>query len=69
MKTFASAAALALPAQRRSWWRQSLQRVRRWRRRAEERRALAAMSMRDLRDIGLTPLDAWREANKPFWRA
>lgn len=40
-----------------------------WRRRAAERRALLAMSERDLRDIGITRLDAQREAYKPLWRA
>ena len=39
-----------------------------WRRRAQDRYALLAMSERDLRDIGLTCLDAAREAEKPFWR-
>ncbi len=39
------------------------------RRRAAERRALLAMSERDLRDIGITRLDAQREAAKPLWRA
>jgi uncharacterized protein YjiS (DUF1127 family) len=40
-----------------------------WRRRLRDRRALAAMSDRSLRDIGLTRYDASCEANKPFWRA
>jgi len=31
--------------------------------------ALAAMSDRSLRDIGLTRYDADWEASKPFWRA
>jgi len=39
-----------------------------WRRRAQERRQLLAMSDRDLCDIGITRVDAWREANKPLWR-
>lgn len=39
-----------------------------WRRRAQERRQLLAMSDRGLRDIGITRVDAWREANKPLWR-
>lgn len=42
--------------------------VRQWRRRARDRYALLAMSERDLRDIGLTRLEAAREAEKPFWR-
>jgi uncharacterized protein YjiS (DUF1127 family) len=40
-----------------------------WRRRSRDRQALATMSDRSLRDIGLTRYDAAREANKPFWRA
>jgi uncharacterized protein YjiS (DUF1127 family) len=40
-----------------------------WRRRLRDRRALAAMSDRSLRDIGLTRYDAASEVNKPFWRA
>ena len=40
-----------------------------WRRRAQERQALRAMSLRDLRDLGLTRVEAGREAEKPFWRA
>ncbi|MBO0718280.1 MAG: DUF1127 domain-containing protein [Rhizobiales bacterium] len=40
-----------------------------WRRRLRDRRALAAMSDRSLRDIGLTRYDAACEASKPFWRA
>jgi uncharacterized protein YjiS (DUF1127 family) len=40
-----------------------------WRRRSRDRRGLATMSDRSLRDIGLTRYDAAREASKPFWRA
>jgi uncharacterized protein YjiS (DUF1127 family) len=40
-----------------------------WRRRLRERRALAAMDDRGLRDIGLSRYDAYYEAGKPFWRA
>lgn len=40
-----------------------------WRRRAQSRRQLARLNERDLRDIGLTPVDAWHELAKPFWRA
>jgi uncharacterized protein YjiS (DUF1127 family) len=40
-----------------------------WRRRLRDRRALAAMSDRSLRDIGITRYDADWEARKPFWRA
>jgi uncharacterized protein YjiS (DUF1127 family) len=39
-----------------------------WRCRARSRRQLAGMNSRGLQDIGVTPWDAFREANKPFWR-
>jgi uncharacterized protein YjiS (DUF1127 family) len=40
-----------------------------WRRRAIERRDLAAMGERMRKDIGLSSVDVWREINKPVWRA
>jgi uncharacterized protein YjiS (DUF1127 family) len=39
-----------------------------WRRRLRDRRELALLDERSLRDIGLTRYDALNEANKPFWR-
>jgi uncharacterized protein YjiS (DUF1127 family) len=39
-----------------------------WRRRLRDRRELALLDDRSLRDIGLTRYDALREARKPFWR-
>lgn len=39
-----------------------------WERRAQERRALAEMSTHMLKDLGISRLDARREAGKPFWR-
>jgi uncharacterized protein YjiS (DUF1127 family) len=39
-----------------------------WRRRVRDRRELALMSDRSLRDIGLTRYDAFQEIRKPFWR-
>ena len=39
-----------------------------WRRRARERRLIAALSHEQLKDMGLSRADAWREAQKPFWR-
>ena len=35
-----------------------------WAARKSARRELAEM-----RDVGLTPADVWREVSKPFWRA
>lgn len=43
--------------------------VRLWLRRRDERHALAAFDGQALRDIGVTPSEASREINKPFWRA
>jgi uncharacterized protein YjiS (DUF1127 family) len=40
-----------------------------WHHRSESRRELAALSDLALRDIGLTRVDAVREAEKPFWRS
>jgi uncharacterized protein YjiS (DUF1127 family) len=39
-----------------------------WRSRAEERSALLGLDERMLRDIGVSKLDIWQEASKPFWR-
>ena len=39
-----------------------------WRRRARERRELAQLDHRTLRDLGMTEGQAQFEANKPFWR-
>lgn len=40
-----------------------------WQRRASERSCLARMDERALKDMGITRVDAWREAKKPFWSA
>jgi uncharacterized protein YjiS (DUF1127 family) len=40
----------------------------RWLDRARSRRALLALDARALRDIGVTPAAARREAARPFWR-
>ena len=39
-----------------------------WRRRVRERRELAQLDSRSLRDLGLTEAAIQFEANKPFWR-
>lgn len=39
-----------------------------WRRRAQERRELATLDHRTIRDLGLSPSEIQFEANKPFWR-
>ncbi|MFZ5781839.1 MAG: DUF1127 domain-containing protein [Pseudomonadota bacterium] len=40
-----------------------------WRRRAHERRELASLDHRTIRDVGLSPSEVQFEASKPFWRA
>ena len=40
-----------------------------WQRRANERHVLMTLDQRMLRDIGVSPTDADREARKPFWIA
>ena len=39
-----------------------------WQERASQRHQLASLDETMLRDIGLSRLDAEREASKPFWR-
>jgi uncharacterized protein YjiS (DUF1127 family) len=39
-----------------------------WRQRSRDRRELALLDERSLRDLGLNPSSIEFEANKPFWR-
>jgi uncharacterized protein YjiS (DUF1127 family) len=39
-----------------------------WRQRNRERRELAQLDGRSLRDLGLTPSSVQFEVDKPFWR-
>jgi uncharacterized protein YjiS (DUF1127 family) len=39
-----------------------------WRRRTQERRELANLDHRAIRDLGLSPHMIQFEVNKPFWR-
>jgi uncharacterized protein YjiS (DUF1127 family) len=39
-----------------------------WRERAAARRHLANLDARLLKDIGLSPVDVWRESHKSFWQ-
>ena len=41
--------------------------LRLWFERSRERYQLALLTERDLHDLGLTRIDAQREARKPFW--
>ena len=40
-----------------------------WLQRASQRKVLATLDARQMRDCGLNSLDVHREATKPFWRA
>jgi uncharacterized protein YjiS (DUF1127 family) len=40
-----------------------------WDARRRERTFLATMNEIELRDMGLSSADRWREVNKPFWQA
>jgi len=40
-----------------------------WDARMRERAFLATLNDIELRDMGLSSTDRWREVNKPFWQA
>jgi uncharacterized protein YjiS (DUF1127 family) len=42
---------------------------RQWRRRIDERAALARLTQRELADFGASTADVYRELATPFWRA
>lgn len=64
-----AAAGSAAPASGvRAWWRQARQTIRTWSQRTAERHQLWDLSDNDLRDMGVSRLDAIAEASKPFWR-
>jgi uncharacterized protein YjiS (DUF1127 family) len=76
MRTFG----LLLPPQIHSVWRpkdrrealpplvEGLVLIARWIERARQRRALGGLDDHMLRDIGITRVEATREAGKPFWK-
>jgi uncharacterized protein YjiS (DUF1127 family) len=47
----------------------TLDTLRVWHKRQQDRRQLAQLSARDLHDVGLSWSDIVYEAEKPFWRA
>lgn len=51
------------------WGRAVFALIRQWHERMVYRRELSALEPRLLKDIGLEPYEARREADKPFWQA
>jgi uncharacterized protein YjiS (DUF1127 family) len=51
-----------------STWHRLAELVNTWQSRAAMRNDLMKLTARDLRDFGMTPMDAAAEASKPFWR-
>ena len=47
----------------------TLETLRIWHKRQQDRRQLTQLSARDLHDVGLSWSDIVYEAEKPFWRA
>ena len=51
-----------------TWLRKTRDLFYSWRRRRDQRRAMAYLDDRELRDIGIDRLGAALEARKPFWK-
>lgn len=51
-----------------AWFDRALEQVLLWQERANERRTLRNLSDHMLKDIGISRVDAHREANKRFWQ-
>jgi uncharacterized protein YjiS (DUF1127 family) len=56
------------PAPRRGWLRRAWDRLCQWRRCARDRRLLATLSDRSLRDLGLSRAMVEYELSRPSWR-
>ncbi len=48
---------------------QTMKLIRLWSQRAEQRRHLTTLTLRELEDVGISAEAAAAEAAKPFWRA
>lgn len=49
-------------------WKRVMKQCRVYQARAGQRRQLLQLSDRQLNDIGITRVDAFQEASKPFWQ-
>jgi uncharacterized protein YjiS (DUF1127 family) len=63
-----TAAARPRPAAAGSRLRRALDLIVEWRARARDRRELASLDDRSLRDMGLDRAAIWAECEKPWWR-
>ena len=43
--------------------------ITKWRARSRWRRSITRLTERDFADLGMLPVQAWRESQKPFWLA
>ena len=57
-----------VPWQRPNWLARLAATLRLWQRRSRERRELARLSERELRDMRVSSSDVWHEIRLPFWR-
>ena len=67
MTSHITPASAVSPALRRPGFRHVLKVLARWQALRQQRRALAGLETHHLRDLGLTPEEARREALRPFW--
>ncbi len=66
---FGAAAAVTPWGRLAAWIRAGVELVSLWMLRSRERRALARLDERLLKDVGINPADAWEESRKPFWKS
>ncbi|MDD3447691.1 MAG: DUF1127 domain-containing protein [Gammaproteobacteria bacterium] len=66
---FGASAATAPGGRLVAWIRAGVGLVSLWMLRSRERRALARLDDRLLKDVGINPADAWEESRKPFWKS
>lgn len=63
-----SSAPATAPKRRVGIFSRALESLVMWQERAEQRQALRELDSRMLKDIGVSAIDAAKEAYKPFWR-
>ena len=66
--TMMSLSTTAVRSRRLPGWIELKSLIVEWHQRARSRYELTMLNDRDLSDMGLTPMDALDECDKPFWR-